>query len=106
MNTRDAVEFFQKNAPQGFVNEICARIILRADKFRPVKHAKDVRCPVLLQICEQDSLIPKSAAEDTEKELGKYAQVTYYPSGHFDIYTGENFEKAVNEQLEFFKKHL
>ena len=106
MNTRDAVEFVQKYASQDFVNEICARIILRGDKFRPVKHAGDVRCPVLLQVCEHDSLIPKSAAEETEKELGDYARVIYYPIGHFDIYTGENFEKAVGDQLEFFRKHL
>jgi fermentation-respiration switch protein FrsA (DUF1100 family) len=60
----------------------------------------------LLQVFEHDSLIPRSAAEETEKELGDYAQVIYYPIGHFDIYSGENFEKAVSDQLEFFKKHL
>jgi fermentation-respiration switch protein FrsA (DUF1100 family) len=106
MNTQDAVEFIQQYASQDFVNEICARIILRGDKFRPVKHAKDVRCPVLLQVCEHDSLIPKSAAEETEKELGDYAKVVYYPIGHFDIYSGENFEKAVSDQLNFFRMHL
>ena len=26
--------------------------------------------------------------------------------GHFDIYIGDNFEKAVSDQLEFFEKHL
>ena len=28
------------------------------------------------------------------------------PIDHFDIYLGEHFEKAVSDQLEFFKKHL
>jgi fermentation-respiration switch protein FrsA (DUF1100 family) len=45
-------------------------------------------------------------AEETEKQLGKYAEAIYYPIGHFDIYIGDNFEKAVSDQLEFFKKHL
>jgi fermentation-respiration switch protein FrsA (DUF1100 family) len=106
MNTQAACDFVRQHAPPDFVNEICARIILRGDKYRPVKHAKDVRCPVLLQICEYDRLIPITAAEETAKELGKLAQVIKYPIGHFDIYTGENFEKAVSDQLEFFKKHL
>ncbi len=106
MNTQDAYDFFRNYAPLDSVNEVCARIILRAAKFRPVKSAKDGRCPVLLQVCEHDSLIPKSAAEETEKELGDYGQAIYYPIGHFDIYSGENFEKAVSDQVEFFKKHL
>jgi fermentation-respiration switch protein FrsA (DUF1100 family) len=93
-------------APDNFINEVCARILLRGDKYRPVKQAKNVRCPVLLQICEHDSIIPKSAAEETEKQLGKYAEAIYYPIGHFDIYFGGNFEKAVSDQLEFFKRHL
>lgn len=53
-----------------------------------------------------DNLIPKSAAEETEKQLGKYAEAIYYPIGHFDIYIGDNFEKAVSDQFEFFKRHL
>jgi fermentation-respiration switch protein FrsA (DUF1100 family) len=106
LTTPDAYSGYRKFAPDNFINEVCARILLRADKYRPVRQAKNVRCPVLLQICERDSIIPKSAAEETEKQLGKYAEAIYYPIGHFDIYIGDNFEKAVSDQLEFFKKHL
>lgn len=106
MTTPDAYEFFEKLAPDTFINEACARIIIRGDKYRPVKHARNVRCPVLLQVCVHDNITPLSAAEETEKELGKYGEVKHYPIGHFDIYIGENFEKAMSDQLEFFKKHL
>ena len=106
LTTPDAYEAFRKTAPNTFINEVCARILLRGDKYRPVKHAQDVRCPVLLQICEYDSIIPKSAAEETEKKLGKYAEAIYYPIGHFDIYVGDNFEKCVSDQIKFFQKHL
>jgi fermentation-respiration switch protein FrsA (DUF1100 family) len=102
----DAYEGYAKLVPDNFINEVCARIILRGDKYRPVEHAKNVRCPVLLQICDNDSLIPPSTAEETERELGKLAEVKHYPIGHFDIYTGDNFEKAVSDQLDFFKRHL
>jgi fermentation-respiration switch protein FrsA (DUF1100 family) len=106
LNTPDAYEHFRKFVPASYINEVCARIIIRGDKYRPVKLAHKVRCPVLLQICENDSLIPISAAEETERQLGKYAETIYYPIGHFDIYIGANFEKAVSDQLEFLKKHL
>jgi pimeloyl-ACP methyl ester carboxylesterase len=106
ITTSDAYDGYGKFASENFINEACARIIVRGDKYRPVKHAQNVRCPVLLQICDHDSITPKSAAEETEKRLGKYAEAIHYPIGHFDIYIGDNFEKAVSDQLEFFKKHL
>jgi pimeloyl-ACP methyl ester carboxylesterase len=100
----DAYDGYRKLASKNFINEVCARVILRSHGFRPDKHIRDVRCPVLIQICDYDSLAPISAR--TEKELRKYAEVKHYPIGHFDIYTGENFEKSVSDQIEFFKKHL
>jgi len=106
LTAEDAYDGYAKLASKNFINEACARIILRGDKYRPVKYVHKVRCPVLLQICEHDSISPKSAAEETEKQLGQYAESKYYPISHFDIYTGENFEKSVADQLAFFKKHL
>ncbi len=106
MTTPDAYIAFSALSPENFVNEACARITIRGDKYRPVKYAKDVHCPVLLQICEKDDLTPLSAAEETAQILGELAEVKYYPIGHFDIYLGDNFKKSVSDQLEFFKKHL
>jgi len=106
MPTPDAWAAFGLMAPEGFVNEVCARIIIRGDKYRPVKQAHKVRCPVLLQICDRDDLTPVSAAEETANRLGNLATVIHYPIGHFDIYLGDNFEKSVADQLAFFKKHL
>jgi fermentation-respiration switch protein FrsA (DUF1100 family) len=100
----DAYDGYRKLASKNFINEVCARVILRSHGFRPDKHIRDVRCPVLIQICDYDSLAPISAR--TEKELRKYAEVKHYPIGHFEIYTGENFEKSVSDQIKFFKKHL
>jgi fermentation-respiration switch protein FrsA (DUF1100 family) len=38
--------------------------------------------------------------------LGDRAKVIRYPIGHFDIYTGDHFERAASDQIDFFKKHL
>jgi fermentation-respiration switch protein FrsA (DUF1100 family) len=100
----DAYEGYSKIVSENFINEICARVILRSHGFDPSKHIQNVHCPVLIQICDHDVLAP--IRPETEKELRKYAEVKRYPIGHFDIYHGDNFEKAVSDQLEFFKKHL
>lgn len=106
LTTEDAVAGYAGVATPGFINETCARIIVRADKYRPVEYAGDIACPVLLQICDKDSLTPLSAALETEQQLGEDAEAIHYPIGHFEIYQGEHFEKSVQDQLVFFNTHL
>jgi len=100
----EAYEGYSNVVPENFVNQVCARVMLRSHGFKPVEHAKNARCPILIQICEHDSLAPVGA--ETERELRRYADVKSYPIGHFDIYAGDNFERAVSDQLDFFRKHL
>ena len=101
-----AWNIFEELAPDDYVNEACARIGIRMDKYRPIKQVDKIRCPVLIQACEHDTALPLKVVEKTAKRLGELAQVIHYPIGHFDIYRGENFETAVNDQITFFKKHL
>jgi fermentation-respiration switch protein FrsA (DUF1100 family) len=101
-----AFDGYAKLAAAGFVNEVCARVLLESHGNNPIDHARYVRCPVLLQICEQDNLVSMGSGLRTAEILGDYAQVKQYPIGHFDIYVGEDFERAVGDQLAFFKKHL
>ena len=100
----DAYDGYSKLASENFINEICARVILRSHGLKPVEHLRNVQCPILIQLCDDDSLAP--IGPETAKELEKHAEVKHYPIGHFDIYTGDNFEKSVSDQLEFFNKHL
>ena len=102
----DAWNGFAELVPKDFINEACARIVIRMDKYRPVKHVAKVRCPVLLQITDKDISHPLRSVEKIENRLGKLAKVIHYSIAHFDIYIGDNLEKAVNDQLDFFKKHL
>lgn len=105
MNTQDAYDSFGTIVPDTYVNEACARIIIRGDKYRPITYARHVRCPVLLQICDHDTLTSISSTEATAKILGDRATVKHYPLSHFDIYTGNGFEQGVRDQVEFFQKH-
>ncbi len=100
------VEAFARLAPEGFVNETCARIVIRGDKYRPVTRARKVRCPALFQICEHDELTPIDATEKAARIMGGLAEVRRYPIGHFDIYFGEHFERSIRDQLAFLRRHL
>ncbi len=106
MADMDAWNTFDELAPGDFINEACARIGIRMDKYRPITNTNKILCPVLLQVCDLDITLTKSVVEKVKSQLGQRARVINYPIGHFDIYRGENFEKAVNDQLTFFKEHL
>ncbi|MFQ5630723.1 MAG: alpha/beta hydrolase [bacterium] len=102
----EAYEAFATLAAQNFINEACARIVIRIDKYRPIKYAAKVRCPVLLQICERDEPLPIQSIDAAAQKMAVSSEVKRYPIGHFDIYVGENFEKSISDQLNFFKSHL
>jgi pimeloyl-ACP methyl ester carboxylesterase len=106
MPVAEAWDALEELAPRDFVNQACARILIRMDKYRPVVHAGRVRCPVMLQICDKDVRDPEHFARETTRRLGDLAEVIHYPIAHFDIYLEEGFEQAVRDQLAFFRKHL
>ncbi len=106
MPYEEAWEAFELLAQPGFRNEACARIGIRIDKYRPIKHLADINCPVLLQVCEHDGGTPPALVERAVRRLGDRGHVARYPIDHFDIYLGKHFERAVDDQLAFFRRHL
>ena len=106
MSTPDAEDGYRRLMPAGFRDDVAARIALWVAAYRPVSEADKVRCPVLLQICEHDSVAPASAAEAALRRMGPYGEVCRYPIGHFEPYFGEHFERSVDDQLEFLRRHL
>ncbi len=101
-----AFEGYAQLFSSDFVNEVCARALLMTGGYNPIDHAPDVECPVLLQLCEHDNLVSPKSAANTAGILDDLAQLERYPISHFDIYHGEHFQRAVNDQIEFFRKHL
>ena len=99
-------DFISAAAPVDFVNEVCARIAIRLDKYHPIHKMKKIRCPVLLQTAEKDIGNPRKVVDKASRLLGERGEVIRYPIDHFDIYLGDDFERAVGDQVIFFKKHL
>ena len=106
MSSPDAEPGYMALCPPGFRCEVAARVALAVGLYRPVRYAARARCPVLVQICERDSVAPPAAAEQAVAALGSRGEVQRYPIGHFEPYFGAPFERSVSDQLAFLRRHL
>jgi fermentation-respiration switch protein FrsA (DUF1100 family) len=107
MSTPDTVPGMESITPPDslWVNAIAARIGLKIPLYRPGRHAARIVCPLLICLCEKDALVSVKATEKVAQDAPQ-AELARYPIGHFDIYTGEWFERAVSRQAEFLARHL
>ncbi len=107
MSTPDAKAGFEALVPEHstWENRVAARIALRIGAYRPGRLAGQLACPALFCVCDADSVAP---AEATVKLVSKapQGQIKRYPIGHFDIYIGEWFERAVSDQTAFLTEAL
>lgn len=106
MTAEDAQAGYERIAGPDFRNEVCARIALHVGTYRPVRHAARLPRPILVQVCEHDSVAPPSAALEAARRAGARATLVRYPLGHFDVYVGEGFERSCSDQVAFFRRHL
>lgn len=106
MTTPDAEPGMLAVAGPSWRNEVAARIALRAGTYRPGLQADSLPCPILILIADRDSVAPPEAARQAAWRATGRAEVRTYPIGHFDIYKGEPFERAVADQLHFLRRHL
>ena len=74
-------------------------------RYRPGARAKQIACPILVCVCDHDSLVDLKASDQVAQDA-PLGEVAHYPIGHFEIYTGEWFERAVSRQSEFLVRHL
>ena len=106
MTTEDAVPGVERlTRGLDVEQEVAARIAPRITLYRPGRALKRVRSPVLMCLCEHDSVAPAKVAV-RHAARGHDVDVRRYPIGHFDIYWGEWFERAVSDQIEFLRRHV
>lgn len=86
-------------------NEVAARVMLHIGQYRPVAKAPKVHCPVLVCVCDRDETTPPGPAAKMGAKA-PHGEVVHYPIGHFDVYTGADFERAVSDQTAFLRRHL
>lgn len=90
---------------EAWVNEYAARVGLRVGLYRPGLKAASIACPWLVQVCEEDAITPPAPAVAAAARA-PWSQLHRYPGGHFDIYSGDGFERAVDDQIAFLRRVL
>lgn len=107
MTASDVVPGYLGLVPEGapFRNEVAARVAFDILAARPGTQAARVTCPLLVQVCEEDTVAParRTAALAAKAPLG---EVSRHACGHFAIYDGPDFERVVDEQVAFLKRHV
>lgn len=82
------------------INGVSAIFGMKIIFWRPGKKLKNLNAPMLICVCETDSVAP---AKQTLKHasVAPLCETKVYPYGHFDIYTDEPFDLLTRDQLEF-----
>lgn len=106
MTTPDAQDGYLAITGPSWRNEVAARIMLAVGSYRPGRKADRLPCPMLVQIADRDAVVPPGAAQDAAWIATGRGEVRTYPIGHFEIYRGAPFERAVADQLHFLRRHL
>lgn len=88
-----------------FHNEVAARVGLRIPLSFPGRAIKKVTVPMLLCVCLEDEVAPAGPTLRYARRAPD-AEVKTYPTGHFDIYVGDEFQQAVSDQLEFLNRRV
>lgn len=103
MPTADAYDGLMAIVPPGWRNQVAARLFMRLLFYRPLRHASQVKCPVLLIVCAKDTVVSTSAPAKMPTLRSGRTHVVTLPIGHFEIYRGEWFERSSGDQLAFFR---
>lgn len=107
MNAPDVVPGIEAitRGVDGFDDRITARAVFDILRYRPGRTAGDITCPLFAALCEHDSLAPARAARH-QIASAPQAEIAVYPIGHFDIYVGRDFDRAVGDYLAFLQAHV
>lgn len=103
----DCADGYRRLVPPGAVwqEAVPARILLTILGYRPIRTVRRIQAPVLIIAAEQDSLIPFAATRKTAASIAR-CQFEALPIGHFDLYEGPWFEKSIDLQIAFLRRHL
>lgn len=107
MTSPDAEPGYSALYPPGlhWDNEVAARIALRIGTYSPGRDAKRIACPVLVVLASEDAVTPPGPARSAA-EAAPQGELLEYECGHFEVYVGEWFERAVVDEGAFLHRVL
>lgn len=86
-------------------NQITARSLLDVTLHRPVRHAGDARCPLLMVVAENDTMAPTGPALAVAARAPR-GELYRSRGGHYDVYAGGlDHENVLRVETEFLQRH-
>ena len=86
-------------------NRVAARVLFSVPFYRPGESAADLDCPVFVAVATEDDIVPSDSVESVVEDLDDVERLRL-PVGHFDVYTGDTFERLVGREASFLATHL
>ncbi|KRB78488.1 alpha/beta hydrolase [Nocardioides sp. Root190] len=86
-------------------NRLTARSALDVLRYAPGRRTRRIAVPLFVALCGPDTVAPSRTAERQVRRAPR-AEVRTYPVGHFEIYVGDAFERAVADYVEFLGRHV
>jgi len=86
-------------------NAIAARFILSIPFFRPALRAHRLGSHLLMLVTDRDAICPGRAMAGVAAQA-PLGEAVHFDAGHFDIYFGDHFERAVSVTLEFLGRAM
>lgn len=109
MSTPGADEGYRSMVPdeldESEWNRVTARFLLPLLVYRPVEYADDLDCPAFVAAATDDQLVPGSAVEQTVQRLTDVERLRF-EGDHFDVYTGEGFDRLSAREADFLERNL
>jgi uncharacterized protein len=106
MPNEGAWESSQRTVPHSlWRNEVGARILLQTPRHRPIRNARKVRCPLLIQVAEGETLLRNRPAESASRRAQQGELLRYPGLDHFDVYWEPGIDTVVADQIAFLRAH-
>jgi pimeloyl-ACP methyl ester carboxylesterase len=105
LTTEESLPGYEGLAGPTWKNEVAARVGLSESANRAVAKAADVRCPILVQGGEHDSVSPLSVSRKVAWEAKGRSELREYPCGHFGFLL-ELRDQVIADELHFLGRHL
>ena len=97
--------FEELTAGTDWRNEINSSPAFSMFRYRPVRRAGDIVAPVLLQVGENDRMVPLAPIEMVAAAAPQ-AQLVRYPMNHFGCFSSDHLDRVATDQTEFLRRHV
>jgi pimeloyl-ACP methyl ester carboxylesterase len=103
---QEALSGFERLAAEGgWRNEMSLAFDSVGALYRPVRRAKRIKAPVLVQQGEYDTMAPQRAVELAAARAPR-GELLRYPIDHFGCFWPEHIDEVAGDQIAFLRRHL